>query len=125
MGKSTTAKLEIRVHNLTFTPFFRLDSSDGERTHLDIRELLWQSYGDTWEVRAGLGKVFWGVTESQYLVDVINQTDLVESPDGEDRLRKLPRQVDTLQVDSRAVFGLGKNVRGGTRPRLSCGRSSL
>ena len=39
--------------------------------------------------------------------------------------RKLPRQVDTLQVDSRAVVGLGKNVRGGTRPRLSCGRSSL
>ncbi len=74
------------VQSLTFTPFFRLDSSDGERTHLDIRELFWQIYGDSWEVRAGLGKVFWGVTESQHLVDVINQTDLVESPDGEDKL---------------------------------------
>ncbi len=30
--------------------------------------------------------MFWGVTESQHLVDVINQTDLVENPDGEDKL---------------------------------------
>lgn len=33
-----------------------------------------------------MSKVFWGVTESQHLVDIINQTDLVESPDGEDKL---------------------------------------
>jgi hypothetical protein len=30
--------------------------------------------------------VFWGVTESLHLVDVINQTDLVENLDGEDKL---------------------------------------
>ncbi len=30
--------------------------------------------------------MFWGVTESQHLVDLINQTDLVENPDGEDKL---------------------------------------
>ncbi|HEY7410018.1 MAG TPA: hypothetical protein VII13_04715, partial [Vicinamibacteria bacterium] len=29
---------------------------------------------------------FWGVTESQHLVDIVNQTDLVENPDGEDKL---------------------------------------
>ena len=34
----------------------------------------------------GIGKVFWGVTESQHLVDVINQTDLVENMDGEEKL---------------------------------------
>ena len=39
--------------------------------------------------------------------------------------RKLPRQVDTAKRDCPAVVGLGRNVRGGTRPRLSCGRSSL
>jgi hypothetical protein len=30
--------------------------------------------------------VFWGVTESQHLVDIINQTDLIENPDGEEKL---------------------------------------
>ena len=42
-----------------------------------------------------------------------------------DTPRKLPRQVDTAKRDCPAVVGLGRNVRGGTRPRLSCGRSSL
>ena len=37
-------------------------------------------------LRAGIGRVFWGVTESYHLVDVINQTDLVENVDREDKL---------------------------------------
>jgi hypothetical protein len=41
---------------------------------------------DDWELKAGIGKVFWGVTESQHLVDVINQTDLIENVDTEDKL---------------------------------------
>ncbi len=64
----------------------RVDSEDTERTHVDIRELLWFDAGDGWELNVGIGKVFWGVTESLHLVDVINQTDLVESPDGEEKL---------------------------------------
>lgn len=39
--------------------------------------------------------------------------------------RKLPRQADSSQGDNPALVGLGRNVRGGTRPRLSCGRSWL
>ncbi len=35
------------------------------------------------------------------------------------RLRKRPRQVDSAQGDSPADEGLGRNVSGGTRPRLS------
>ncbi len=68
------------------TGFFRLDQNDSDRTHGDIREAYWLHIGKYWETRLGLGKVFWGVTESQHLVDIINQTDLVESPDGEDKL---------------------------------------
>ena len=37
-------------------------------------------------MRLGLRKVYWGVTESQHLVDVINQTEGVENLDGEDKL---------------------------------------
>jgi hypothetical protein len=29
----------------------------------------------------GLGKVFWGVAESRHLIDIVNQTDLVENID--------------------------------------------
>jgi hypothetical protein len=72
--------------SFTITLFARLDSADPERTHFDIRELNYLWLTDKWELRIGVGKVFWGVTESQHLVDIINQTDLVEYIDGEDKL---------------------------------------
>lgn len=72
--------------SFAFKPFFRWDQRDSERTHFDLREMLWIHAGDGWELRAGVGKVFWGVTEALHLVDVINQTDLVENPDGEQKL---------------------------------------
>lgn len=70
----------------TFEPFVRYSSLDKERSHVDIRELSFLGSWELIELRVGISKVFWGVTESQHLVDVINQTDLVESPDGEDKL---------------------------------------
>jgi len=70
----------------TFLPFFRVDATDSERTHFDIRDLsyIWPQ-GD-FELRVGVRKEFWGVVESLDLVDIINQTDLVESPFGEEKL---------------------------------------
>ncbi|EGU45947.1 hypothetical protein VII00023_16594, partial [Vibrio ichthyoenteri ATCC 700023] len=72
--------------SFTFVPFYRYDQMDSERTHGDIREALYLTYWDDYELRVGIGKVFWGVTESAHLVDVINQTDAIESVDGEDKL---------------------------------------
>ncbi|QJR82893.1 hypothetical protein CA267_014895 [Alteromonas pelagimontana] len=72
--------------SLLFKPFARFDEQDDERTHYDIRELQWLHIGETWESRVGISKVFWGQTESLHLVDIINQTDMVESIDGEDKL---------------------------------------
>jgi len=66
--------------------FARIDSHDEERTHADLREAFWGMEGSSWDLTAGIGKVFWGVTESRHLVDVINQTDLVEDIDQEDKL---------------------------------------
>ncbi|MCV6587435.1 MAG: hypothetical protein OIF57_00200 [Marinobacterium sp.] len=77
------------LDSLTFTPFLRIDEHDDERSHGDIRELSWIHVGDDWELRTGIRKVFWGVTEFQHLVDVINQTDNVEDFDGEDKLGQL------------------------------------
>ena len=73
-------------HSLLFTFFYRYDQYDKERTHYDIRELFWLYYSDNWEISAGFRKIFWGVTESQHLVDVINQTDFVENFNGEQKL---------------------------------------
>tara|TARA_R110002050_G_scaffold9504_1_gene33349 strand:+ start:506165 stop:507373 length:1209 start_codon:yes stop_codon:yes gene_type:complete len=72
--------------SLIIAPFLRVDSEDAERTHADLREARWLIAEDKWELRLGVGKVYWGVTESQHLVDVINQTDQVENPDNEEKL---------------------------------------
>ena len=66
--------------------FYRVDQYDDERTHGDIRELAWLHAASDWEINVGISKVYWGVTESIHLVDIINQTDLVENLDGEDKL---------------------------------------
>jgi len=66
--------------------FGRYDNQDDERSHVDLREAYWGYDGDSWDVNAGFSKVFWGVAESRHLVDVINQTDLVEDLDQEDKL---------------------------------------
>lgn len=72
--------------NARFVGFARRDSQDEERSHADIRELAFQQRWGDMSLRAGIDRVFWGVTESAHLVDIINQTDLVENPDGEDKL---------------------------------------
>ncbi len=75
-----------RKSSLTFVPFVRVGDKDEERNHADVRELMWINVMGDWELRLGVGKVFWGVTESLHLVDVINQVDLVEGLDGEEKL---------------------------------------
>ncbi|MEM7283921.1 MAG: hypothetical protein AAF438_20085 [Pseudomonadota bacterium] len=68
------------------SPFLRVDSGDSERTHFDFRELYWRKSFANAEFSVGLKKIFWGVAESQHLVDVINQNDGVENLDTEDKL---------------------------------------
>ena len=72
--------------SITFKPFGRVDQHDDQRTHFDLRELQWTYAGAGWETIVGVSKVYWGVTEAYHLVDIINQTDLVENPDGEQKL---------------------------------------
>ena len=66
--------------------FLRADDKDGGRQHADVREALWLHVDGDNEWRVGINTMFWGVTESQHLVDVINQIDLVEGIDGEEKL---------------------------------------
>ena len=71
---------------LTVVPMARLDFSDERRRRFDLREFNWLHAAPNWDLLVGVGKVFWGVTESRQLVDIINQTDRVEDLDGRDKL---------------------------------------
>lgn len=74
-------------HQLVVIPYVRLDGRDSQRTHGDLREGYYRYVGDNdWTLLIGAAKVFWGVTESRHLVDIINQTDAVEDIDEEDKL---------------------------------------
>lgn len=108
--------------SLLFIPFLRWDSEDDERSHGDVRELIWTYAGDGWETKAGIGKVFWGVTEALHLVDVINQTDLIENPDGEQKLGqpmfKLSLEKDWGIIDLYALPGFRERTFPGEKGRL-------
>ena len=96
--------------SFTFVPFARIDSADDRRSHFDIRELNFLWFGDNWEVRAGVGKVFWGTTEFVHLVDIINQTDAVESLDFEAKLGQPMAQFSLLNT-----WGLARKPAAGGR----------
>ena len=70
--------------SFTATVLYRYDSADSRRTHADVREAYLLTYGEwgenSWELRLGLDRVFWGVAELHNLVDIVNQLDLVEHP---------------------------------------------
>ncbi|GAB6054596.1 hypothetical protein JCM17960_34160 [Magnetospira thiophila] len=85
------------LDRITVIPYGRIDAVDRQRTHFDMRELNWQRLGDDWDMRVGLAKVFWGVTESRHLVDIINQSDTVENPNGEDKLGQPMLNVNFLR----------------------------
>ena len=89
---SIAAEAELRWRSASgnqrasFIPYLRWDDADEERELFDLREAYFAWEGDGWEFLAGNNTVFWGVTESVHLVDVINQTDGVADVDGEDKL---------------------------------------
>ena len=90
-----TAKPELYAEDeegrsITISPFFRYDSADPRRTRADLREAFLLLYGEAgdgeWELRLGVDRVAWGVAEVRNIVDIVNQTDLVEHPDEKTKL---------------------------------------
>jgi hypothetical protein len=83
---------EIRWYNedgdqrAVFIPYLRWDATDEARNLRDLREAYWAYAGDSYELLVGANTVFWGVTESVHLVDIINQTDFAGDIDGEEKL---------------------------------------
>ncbi|MDH3585802.1 MAG: hypothetical protein OEQ30_01835 [Gammaproteobacteria bacterium] len=89
---SLAATAELRWRNAegdqraSIIPFLRRDSVDEERNLVDLQEAYWAWESDSIELLAGVNTVFWGVTESAHLVDIVNQTDAAGDIDGEDKL---------------------------------------
>ena len=108
--------------SITVTPFYRYDAGDQDRTHADLREAFLLMYGDIgedeWELRLGVDRVFWGVVESRPLVDIVNQTDLVEHPDEKIKMGQLMAHV-TWSGDWGALELFGMSWH---RPRTFPGR---
>ncbi len=102
---------DVEGRSFTLAPFFRYDGGDPRRTHADLREaylLLFGEIGNNeWELHLGVDQVFWGVTESRHLVNIINQIDLVEHPYKEPKLGQPMAQI-TWSGDWGAaeIFGL-------------------
>lgn len=109
---------EARENQLVFTAFGRLDARDERRTHADVREAYWRHDGGEYELLLGVNRVFWGVTESRHLVNVINQIDAVENIDGEDYLGQPMVHVATQQDFGR----FGVYVMPGFREQTFAGR---
>ena len=108
--------------SITITPFFRYDAGDPDRTHADIREAYLLMYGDAgeneWELRLGVDRVFWGVVESRPLVDIVNQTDLVEQPNEKTKMgQPMVHFTWSGEFGALELFGLT-----GHRPRTFPGR---
>lgn len=82
---------------LVFAPFLRVSAHHDRRTHADIRELYYERVRGEWEVRVGIRQIFWGVTESQHLVDIVNQTDYIEDIDTEEKLGQLMVELNWVQ----------------------------
>jgi hypothetical protein len=66
---------------LQFKGFFRYDYQDEKRTHFDVRELYYQHVFKNWELLVGANKIYWGVIESNHVVDFLNQSDILEGVD--------------------------------------------
>ena len=103
-------------------PFVRWDLEDSQRTHVDLRELYWRRSFASADLYVGMRKLFWGVTESVHLVDIVNQSDLVENTDTEDKLGQPMLQLTLLRdagtLDLFLMSGFRERTFAGSDGRL-------
>ena len=111
-----------RRNLVRIVPNIRIDSRDRERNLFDMTELAWTWVGDEWETVLGFNKIFWGVTESRHLVDIINQTDGVEDIDREEKLGQpmfeITTQRDWGRISAFLLTGFRERTFAGEDGRL-------
>jgi len=110
------------THQLTIEPFLRVDGRDPQRSRFDMREAYWHGvFGDA-EIVVGADRVFWGVTESRHLVDIVNQTDTTQDIDEESKLGqpmfRLEWQRPWGRLSGMALVGFRERRYAGSEGRL-------
>ena len=59
-------------------PYFRYDHHDKNRSLFNFKENNFTYYYNDIQVKAGISEVFWGITESKNLVNIINVKDVAD-----------------------------------------------
>jgi len=108
--------------SFTAAPFFVYDYQDSDRTHFDLREFFWTRVGERWDLHVGFKQVFWGVTEFNHLVDIVNQTDLVDNIDQEEKLGQPMVHLSLIRnwgiIDFHLLTGFRERTFAGSSGRL-------
>jgi hypothetical protein len=84
-----------KKHQFVIEAFLRGSLNDSKRSHFDLREAYYRYNHKKWAISVGSKKVFWGVTESVHLVDIVNQADQLEAFDGSEKLGQPMVQLTT------------------------------
>ncbi len=71
---------------------YKKSKQNNKIDHFDIREAYFLHIEDNLELRFGVNKVFWGVVESNHIVNVINQNDAIFR-DTDEKLGQLMSQL--------------------------------
>ena len=78
---------EQRNHHWRLNVFGRVDVRDQRQSHADVREATWTwRPNQTWNVRGGILADEWGFTESNTVIDIVNQRDQLEAPNSDAKL---------------------------------------
>ena len=105
-----------------FKAKFRRDSEDPGRNLNDIQELYLINIFKDKEIKFGVSKEFWGVTETSHRVDIVNQTDFTEGFDGEEKLGqpmiKISLERSWGLLDIYALLGFRERNFSGIKGRL-------
>ncbi|CAH9052479.1 hypothetical protein PSECIP111854_00978 [Pseudoalteromonas sp. CIP111854] len=81
-------------------PNARINSMDDEKSGFYFKELNLAYTSNAHEFKVGINQVFWGVTESQHIIDIINQTDTLASVDFEQKMGQPMLQYTYYSEDS-------------------------
>jgi hypothetical protein len=74
-------------HHWRLNVFGRADVRDRRQSHAELREATWAwRPNQTWDVRGGILADEWGFTESNTVIDIVNQRDQLEAPNGDAKL---------------------------------------
>ena len=105
-----------------FKAKLRKDSEDSGRNLNDIQELYLINIFEDKEIKFGVSKEFWGVTETSHRVDIVNQTDFTEGFDGEEKLGqpmiKISLERSWGLLDVYALLGFRERNFSGIKGRL-------